>query len=63
MNNREFTYSEEDACDVCGKLGAWDIYGDFLCENCCIDESTKDPDEGLELKDEIKERLMQIKDE
>jgi hypothetical protein len=35
MGSREFPYSPAWECEVCGDRGAWDIYGDVLCDKCC----------------------------
>jgi len=37
MGDREFKFDEEVICDVCGKEGAFDIYGDFICSDCLIE--------------------------
>jgi hypothetical protein len=34
MADREFPFDDNFECDVCGTLGAFDIYGDYYCENC-----------------------------
>ena len=45
--DREFPFDENAICDACGKKGAFDIYGDFLCELCLME-----PDEiGKEEKE------------
>ena len=38
--SRDVPYDENEKCDICGKKGAFDFMGDFICENCiskCID--------------------------
>ena len=32
--DREVPFDEEAKCDNCGKLGAFDFMGDFICEDC-----------------------------
>ncbi len=32
--SRDVPYDENEKCDICGKEGAFDFMGDFLCENC-----------------------------
>jgi hypothetical protein len=34
MGSREFKFYPNDICDVCGRKGAWDIYGDSRCDKC-----------------------------
>jgi hypothetical protein len=34
MGVREFPFEAEAKCDGCGAIGAWDIYGDLLCDKC-----------------------------
>jgi len=31
---REVEYEEGITCDICGKKGAFDFYGDFICDDC-----------------------------
>lgn len=31
---REVPYDLEDKCDICGKLGAYDFMGDYICPEC-----------------------------
>jgi hypothetical protein len=32
--SREVEFDENEKCDICGKQGAWDFYGDFICPEC-----------------------------
>jgi len=34
MEMRDCTYDEDLICDVCGKMGAYDVMGDYVCEEC-----------------------------
>ena len=34
MGSREFEFDPDAVCDGCGKKGAFDIYGDYYCEEC-----------------------------
>jgi len=34
MGNREVPYEKYAECDSCGKLGAHDFMGDYLCDAC-----------------------------
>lgn len=34
MGERVVPFEPNEKCDVCGSLGAFDFYGDFLCEYC-----------------------------
>jgi hypothetical protein len=34
MGSREVPYDKDKECDVCGKLGANDFMGDYLCNDC-----------------------------
>ena len=34
---RDVPYDPEDKCDVCGKLGAFDFMGDYICSDCLAD--------------------------
>jgi hypothetical protein len=40
--NREIEFEENAICDICGKKGAFDFMGDFLCPEC----AAKNLDEG-----------------
>lgn len=31
---RDVPYDTEATCDICGKKGAFDFMGDYVCENC-----------------------------
>lgn len=35
--SREVPYEEETKCDKCGRTGAYDFMGDFLCGRCIYD--------------------------
>lgn len=41
MGIREFQYDEGMECDGCGKSGAFDFYGDFLCDDCIEEPKRK----------------------
>ena len=32
--NREAEYEADEICDICGEEGAFDFYGDYICEEC-----------------------------
>ena len=32
--SRDIPYSPTEKCDACGKIGAFDFMGDFLCDKC-----------------------------
>lgn len=32
--SREVVFKYDERCDVCGRLGAYDFMGDFLCADC-----------------------------
>lgn len=34
MGDREFPFLDNAKCDSCGAIGAFDIYGDYLCSLC-----------------------------
>lgn len=36
--NRTVEFDENETCDVCGKKGAYDFMGDFVCEECLKNE-------------------------
>lgn len=54
MGDREFEYCPDTPCDVCGKRGAWDIYGDFVCNDCLRQDYTQ-PNDGFD-QDKEKDR-------
>ena len=33
--SKDVPYEENEKCDVCGKVGAYDFMGDCLCPECC----------------------------
>ena len=35
---REAPYDEEQVCDGCGRVGAYDFMGDYLCDACAEKE-------------------------
>lgn len=47
--NREYQFDFTEVCDICGKVGAFDIMGDYLCSEC-LQEETEEVDD---LEDEI----------
>lgn len=36
--NRTVPFDVDAKCDVCGKEGAYDFMGDYLCPECSIQE-------------------------
>lgn len=34
MSDRTVPFDNKSICDICGKLGAYDFMGDFLCPKC-----------------------------
>ena len=34
MSDREVEFDSTIECDLCGAKGAFDFYGDFICQNC-----------------------------
>ena len=34
MSNREIPIEPDAICDVCGRVGAYDIMGDYYCDEC-----------------------------
>jgi hypothetical protein len=34
MGDREVPFDENEKCDICGKLGAFDFMGDLICDDC-----------------------------
>ena len=34
MSDRDVPFEEDAVCDCCGKEGAFDFMGDFLCSGC-----------------------------
>jgi hypothetical protein len=45
MAAREIPFNENETCDYCGAIGAYDFMGDFLCENC-TDEYLEEMDDN-----------------
>lgn len=39
--SREVVFDENEKCDICGELGAFDFYGDIICQKC-IDKNKHD---------------------
>lgn len=37
--DRTFPYDKTEKCDTCGEQGAFDMMGDFICEDCLTKES------------------------
>lgn len=35
--DREIPFEKDAKCDVCGKMGAFDFMGDYICEKCFAD--------------------------
>ena len=42
MGDREAEYNEDFICDVCGNKGAYDFYGDYICDGCIDHSPSKD---------------------
>uniref|UniRef100_A0A6H1ZSR1 Uncharacterized protein n=1 Tax=viral metagenome TaxID=1070528 RepID=A0A6H1ZSR1_9ZZZZ len=40
--SRDVPFDKDAVCDVCGKVGAWDFMGDFLCPECASKVIEKD---------------------
>ena len=38
MGDREFPFDPELECDICGRKGSYDLYGDYICEECLGEE-------------------------
>lgn len=36
MSDRSLPFNEAHKCDKCGRSGAFDFYGDFLCPSCAM---------------------------
>lgn len=34
MNDRTVPFDPKQKCDTCDHLGAYDFYGDYVCEAC-----------------------------
>jgi hypothetical protein len=32
--SREVDFCIDKQCDICGEVGAWDFYGDYICPDC-----------------------------
>ena len=45
MGSREAPYDKDKECDVCGKMGAHDFMGDYLCNDCV---TYTDPDSVIQ---------------
>jgi hypothetical protein len=41
MGNRNIDFDKDATCDICGKKGAFDFMGDFICQEC-LDEENHD---------------------
>ena len=46
MSDRTVQLDDEVECDVCGKKGAFDFYGDFICSDCLRRDKERDYTEG-----------------
>jgi hypothetical protein len=42
--SREIPFDESAICDGCGKRGAYDFYGDYLCPTCAEELIPSDDD-------------------
>jgi len=50
-DDREVPFSSNEKCDTCGKVGAYDFMGDFICENC-LETGDYFDDEGYSYEDD-----------
>lgn len=49
--DREIPFEKDAKCDVCGKMGAFDFMGDYICERCLRPKDTeKLRDRAMELE-------------
>ncbi len=53
MGDKEVPYREHEICDICGHYGAFDFYGDYVCEECLMKnvlkiDDYKDPIRAIE---------------
>ncbi len=46
MSNRDVPFCKNEKCQVCGKKGAFDFMGDYVCGEC-IEEADYQPMFGL----------------
>ena len=51
----DFEYIEE-RCDICGKLGAYDIYENYICEVCLLVPANKDLAEKIIINKQREEK-------
>lgn len=42
MGARFFEFDDDAICDVCGEKGAYDVYGDYFCDNCLLEMERED---------------------
>jgi hypothetical protein len=47
MSDRTVPYDENAICDNCGKKGAHDFMGDYLCDDCITDDGEIDKEEEM----------------
>lgn len=33
---RDVPFDVDEKCDICGEPGAYDFYGDFICQECLL---------------------------
>lgn len=54
MTDRTVPHDEDARCDNCGATGAFDMYGDMLCDECVSDVlgEIEDANDDEELLDE-----------
>ncbi|NPU90002.1 MAG: hypothetical protein HPY87_09020 [Fervidobacterium sp.] len=62
MSDRTVPFDKDEACDVCGKIGAFDFMGVLLCPECARNITSKDSDTPKidRLNDELKMLLYMI---
>jgi len=39
--SRDVPFDDEEVCDICGKVGAYDFMGDCLCPECMSKETER----------------------
>lgn len=45
MTDRTIPYEPDHPCEECGRMGAYDLMGDYLCAECAYEITMGDDDD------------------
>lgn len=59
--SRDVPFDEEETCDICGKKGAYDFMGDYICPECLRKEKVMNKEQRVQAIEEILNEIHGVK--